>query len=163
LLEGDTVEVIVSVGADSSLVVRTVAATLAHACPRGGETAVDVRVDAASGARVMWLPEPLVAHAGCRHRSTAHVDLPDRAAAVWRRHGPPFSTDSLLRRPSAMSPDDVHVHDRHGPEAKRALEREAALPHTAWEAEVARGLELGLQGADSIVDRNIPTFSRGEL
>ncbi len=56
-----------------------------------------------------------------------------------------------------------HVHDRHGPEAKRALEREAMLPTTGWEREVARGLELGLQGADSIVDRTIPTFSRGEL
>ena len=32
-----------------------------------------------------------------------------------------------------------------------------------WEEEVARGLELGLPGADSIVDRRIPTFSRGEL
>lgn len=31
------------------------------------------------------------------------------------------------------------------------------------EREIARGLELGLQGADSIVDRTIPTFSRGEL
>jgi agmatinase len=63
-----------------------------------------------------------------------------------------------------MSPDDVevHVHDRHGPEAKRALEMEATLPHAAWDAEVARGLELGLHGADSIVDRSIPTFSRGE-
>jgi agmatinase len=56
-----------------------------------------------------------------------------------------------------------HVHDRHGPEAKRALEREAQLPTVGWEREVARGLELGLQGADSIVDRSIPTFSRGEL
>ena len=29
--------------------------------------------------------------------------------------------------------------------------------------EIARGLELGLPGADSIVDKRIPTFSRGEL
>src|SRR5260370_9748087 len=56
-----------------------------------------------------------------------------------------------------------HVRDRHGPEARRALEREALIPHTKHEQEIARGLELGLQGADSIVDRTIPTFSRGEL
>lgn len=49
------------------------------------------------------------------------------------------------------------VHDRHGPEARRALEREAALPLDGWRREVARGLELGLPGADSIVDRTIPT------
>jgi len=58
---------------------------------------------------------------------------------------------------------DTGVHDRHGPEARRALEAEARIPTTAWDAEVARGLELGLEGADSIVDRKIPTFSRGEL
>jgi agmatinase len=56
-----------------------------------------------------------------------------------------------------------HVHDRHGPEARRALEAEARIPTTQWEAEVARGLELGLPGAGSIVDKRIPTFSRGEL
>src|SRR2546426_6521387 len=59
--------------------------------------------------------------------------------------------------------EQPHVHDRHGPEARRALEREALIPHTKHEQEIARGLELGLQGADSIVDRTIPTFSRGEL
>lgn len=52
---------------------------------------------------------------------------------------------------------------RHGPEAERAVAAEALLPTAAWEREVARGLELGLPGADSIVDRSIPTFSRGEL
>src|SRR4051795_10898581 len=55
------------------------------------------------------------------------------------------------------------VHDRHGPEAKYALEMEERLPTAAWEREVARGLEYGLPGADSIVDKTIPTFSRGEL
>lgn len=56
-----------------------------------------------------------------------------------------------------------HVHDRHGPEAKRALEKEATLPTVGWEKEKKWALEMGLQGADSIVDRSIPTFSRGEL
>ena len=63
-------------------------------------------------------------------------------------------------------PDDFtvdSVHDRYGPEARYAVAAEAELPTTRWEAEVARGLELGLPGADSIVDRRIPTFSRGEL
>jgi agmatinase len=55
------------------------------------------------------------------------------------------------------------LHDHYGPEARYAVAAEAVLPTTKWEAEVARGLELGLPGADSIVDRRIPTFSRGEL
>ena len=55
------------------------------------------------------------------------------------------------------------LHHNYGPEARYAVEAEATLPTTKWEAEIARGLELGLPGADSIVDRRIPTFSRGEL
>jgi agmatinase len=52
---------------------------------------------------------------------------------------------------------------KHGPEAKRALEREAQLPLTKLREELDRGIEMGLEGADSISDRDIPTFSRGEL
>jgi agmatinase len=59
--------------------------------------------------------------------------------------------------------DPAHLHNNYGPEARYAVAREAELPTTAWEREVARGLELGLPGADSIVDKHIPTFSRGEL
>ncbi len=62
------------------------------------------------------------------------------------------------------NPNDFgYVHDKNGPEAKAALEAEALLPTVAWQAEIDRGLKLGLQGADSIRDRSIPTFSRGEL
>ncbi len=45
----------------------------------------------------------------------------------------------------------------------RAMHKEQKLPTTKWEEEKARALENGLQGADSIEDRSIPTFSRGEL
>jgi agmatinase len=59
--------------------------------------------------------------------------------------------------------EPLHLHDHYGPEARYAVEQEAKLPTTKWEEEVARGLEMGLPGADSIVDKRIPTFSRGEL
>jgi agmatinase len=48
-------------------------------------------------------------------------------------------------------------------EAQQALEKETRLPLTGWQQEVDRGLELGLEAAQSIRDRSIPTFSRGEL
>ena len=48
-------------------------------------------------------------------------------------------------------------------EAQRALEKEAQLPLTGWQQEVQKGLEFGLEAAESIRDRSIPTFSRGEL
>ena len=57
----------------------------------------------------------------------------------------------------------VPLHDKYGPEAKYAVEAEALLPTTKYEEEIAHGLEVGLPGADSIKDRSIPTFSRGEL
>ena len=65
--------------------------------------------------------------------------------------------------PDGDSPELPEVHDNYGPEAAYAVEAEAGLPTTKWEEEIARGLELGLQGADSIVDQRIPTFTRGEL
>lgn len=47
-------------------------------------------------------------------------------------------------------------------EAERTLERETQLPLTGKQ-EVDRGLEYGLEAAESIRDRTISTFSRGEL
>ncbi|MEQ8536788.1 MAG: agmatinase family protein [Coleofasciculus sp. D1-CHI-01] len=47
--------------------------------------------------------------------------------------------------------------------AQRALEREQQLPLTGWQQEVDQGLDYGLEAAESIRDRTIPTFSRGEL
>jgi agmatinase len=45
----------------------------------------------------------------------------------------------------------------------RMMHKEAELPHDKWEEEERRCLEQGMQGADSIEDRSIPTFARGEL
>ncbi len=45
----------------------------------------------------------------------------------------------------------------------KAMHIESELPHSGWEAEGKRCLDLGLPGADSIEDKTIPTFSRGEL
>lgn len=41
--------------------------------------------------------------------------------------------------------------------------KEAELSHSGWDAEEKRCLAMGLQGADSIQDKSIPTFARGEL
>lgn len=45
----------------------------------------------------------------------------------------------------------------------KAVQAEKLLPKDGLNAEIARGLELGLPGASSVEDRTIPTFSRGEL
>jgi agmatinase len=48
-------------------------------------------------------------------------------------------------------------------EGSRALEKELALPLTGWQQEVDQAHRYGLEAAESIVDRRISTFSRGEL
>ena len=45
----------------------------------------------------------------------------------------------------------------------QALEKERKLPLTGWQQEVDQAKRFGLEAAGSIVDRNISTFSRGEL
>jgi agmatinase len=45
----------------------------------------------------------------------------------------------------------------------KAALAEAGLPDKRWKEEQARSLKLGLSGAESIQDRAIPTFARGEL
>ncbi len=45
----------------------------------------------------------------------------------------------------------------------RSTNKEAELPHSAWEREEKRCLELGLPGTESLEDKSIPTFARGEL
>ena len=45
----------------------------------------------------------------------------------------------------------------------RAMQKEGSLPLTGWQQEVDQGKRYGLEAADSIVDRRISTFSRGEL
>ncbi len=52
------------------------------------------------------------------------------------------------RKPGS-TPDggEPELHGNYGPEAAYAVAAEAALPTTMYEQEIARGLELGLQGA----------------
>jgi agmatinase len=53
--------------------------------------------------------------------------------------------------------------DKRSLQGWRAVHREATLPQTAWKAERERAIRMGLAGADSIEDRSISTFARGEL
>ncbi len=53
--------------------------------------------------------------------------------------------------------------DKKGLRGWRAAHKEAELPEAAWNREREWALKMGLQGADSLQDRTIPTFSRGEL
>ncbi|MEP3844002.1 MAG: agmatinase family protein [Paracoccaceae bacterium] len=45
----------------------------------------------------------------------------------------------------------------------KAMQAEEGLPETGWDEEKRWALRMGLTGADSIEDKSIPTFARGEL
>ena len=83
LLEGDRLDVFLTLEPGTALTVRSTAATLAHPCPGGGATRATVTAVLGAGARLAWLPEPLVACAGCRHGSRTAISLAPGAAALW--------------------------------------------------------------------------------
>ena len=139
LLEGDRCTIRLRLGRGARLTVRTVAATLAHACPAGGSTAFDVEVDAGAGARLAWLPEPLVAHERCRHRSTARVSLAAGAAAVWTE------TVSLGRFGETAGDVELRldVELNHTPLLRDGLRAGPSAPGSAGPAVLAGGRHVG--------------------
>ena len=80
--------------------------------------------------------------AGQPRRSALRAGLIGRAGSA-RSHHPDF--DKLQMR------------------GWKAAEKEGTLPSAAWEKERQWALRMGLTGADSIEDKSIPTFARGEL
>jgi urease accessory protein len=83
-LGGDRVEVDLGVGGGVELTVRSAAATVALAGDAGEGSALVVRAVVGSDARLLWLPEPLVATGRCNHRSTARISMEPGAVLVWR-------------------------------------------------------------------------------
>ena len=55
---------------------------------------------------------------------------------------------------------DAEAVDREGRWAQQA---EARLSSRRHQEEIDRGLAFGLEAADSITDRTLPTFARGEI
>ena len=80
---GDDLSTEVVVAPGTELTVRSVAATVV--LPGDGSRSQHrMRVDVGEGATLRWVPEPLVAAAGCHHRADTVVDLAADARLVWR-------------------------------------------------------------------------------
>ena len=66
-----------------------------------------------------------------------------------------------------LAPDRRRLHhpDFNARETQgwKALDAEGRIPEDGWRREQKWALDMGLPGAGSLTDRNIPTFSRGEL
>src|SRR5687767_1513188 len=53
--------------------------------------------------------------------------------------------------------------DKMATQGWKALEAEGRLSEQGWRKEQQWALDMGLPGADSLTDKSIPTFARGEL
>jgi urease accessory protein len=128
-LGGDRLELRIEVRAGARLRLRTVAAAVALPGRYGQESRLSVTATVGPGARLEYLPEPMVVADGARHRTDVRVDLAADASLVVRdeillgRHG---ERGGACRTRLAV--------DRDGGSGRRAL-----LRH-----------ELDLDGADPV-------------
>lgn len=83
-LGGDDLLLSLEVGPGASLLVGTVAASVALPGRDGARSRFRVEATVADGGCLMWVPEPLVAAAGCHHHASSTVDLAEGARLVWR-------------------------------------------------------------------------------
>ena len=92
-LGGDELFLDLEVGPGACLVLRTVAATVALPGRDSEPSTTTVRASVAAGGRLAFLPEPMVAAAGCHHRQLSTVEVAEGGHLVWReelvggRHG----------------------------------------------------------------------------
>ncbi|WP_229072482.1 urease accessory protein UreD [Actinoplanes sp. DH11] len=93
-LRGDELSLTVEVGAGAWLEFRSVAASLAlPGRPFLPASRLTVIATVASGGTLRYLPEPLIAAAGCDHVAVTRVDVEEGGSLLWRddlvcgRHG----------------------------------------------------------------------------
>ena len=97
----------------------------------------------------------------------------DAAASAGQAHGSSrMMFDRSTRRSrkaglSAAARARAHRHhpdfDKLATQGWKALEAEGRLSERGWRKEQQWALDMGLPGAESIIDKTIPTFARGEL
>lgn len=84
-LRGDELRLALTVGPGAELTVRSVAAQLALPGRAGlPSSRYDIQATVAAGGTLRWLPEPLIAAAGCDHRTTTHVEVAEGGSLLWR-------------------------------------------------------------------------------
>jgi urease accessory protein len=84
-LRGDDLRLEVEVGPGADLTVRSVAAQLAlPGRPGLPPSLLTLRATVAAGGTLRWLPEPLIAAAGCDHRTVTRVEVAAGGTLLWR-------------------------------------------------------------------------------
>jgi urease accessory protein len=83
-LGGDDLSLEIEVHAGAELTIRSAAASVVLPGPQGRASRFVVSADVEPGGTLRWLPEPVVAAAGCLHRADARVVVARGARLVWR-------------------------------------------------------------------------------
>ncbi|MCY1142260.1 urease accessory protein UreD [Actinoplanes sp. Pm04-4] len=106
-LRGDDLRLEIEVGSGATLEIRSVAAQLAlPGRAHLPQSRLEINATVAAGGTLRWLPEPLIAAAGCDHLSVTRVDVADGGSLLWRddlvcgRHGEDpgdFRADTTIR------------------------------------------------------------------
>src|SRR6185437_7581356 len=106
----------VHVKTGATLIVRSVAATIAYPSRDGALSTLDVNATVEAGGRLEWRPEPLIATGRCNHRITSTVELCANAELIWRdelvcgRHGEGPGDVCLLTRVQ-LEKRPLYVHE----------------------------------------------------
>jgi len=106
-LRGDDLRLDIEVGPGAELEIRSVAAQLAlPGRAHLPQSRLEIHATVAPGASLRWLPEPLIAAAGCDHLTVTRVEVADGGSLFWRddlvcgRHGEDSGdvrTDTTIR------------------------------------------------------------------
>jgi urease accessory protein len=84
-LRGDDLRLEIEVGPAAQLEIRSVAAQLAlPGRPGLPPSRLSVHATVAENASLRWLPEPLIAAAGCDHQTLTHVEVAEGGSLLWR-------------------------------------------------------------------------------
>jgi urease accessory protein len=100
-LGGDDLRLDIEVGQGAALCLRSVAASIALPARSGALSRTVVTATVANGGSLYWLPEQLVAAAGCRHLTLAVIELEHGASLLWR--------DELICGRHAEDPGDATI------------------------------------------------------
>jgi urease accessory protein len=84
-LRGDDLCLEIEVGTGASLEIRSVAAQLAlPGRAHLPQSRLEIHATVEAGGSLRWLPEPLIAAAGCDHLTVTRVEVADGGSLLWR-------------------------------------------------------------------------------
>jgi urease accessory protein len=158
-LGGDRLRLEVEVGPGSMLVLSEVAATLLLPGPNGEESLmeIDIRVD--TNGTLVWLPEPVIAVRGCRHRTEIRVSLASG--------GRLFLREEVMLGRYGEQPGMLRQHLRVQIDGRPLLDQELAVGFEAsgWDGPAVTGNHRAL-GMILVVDpetcQRIPATLEGD-